>query len=321
VTPSTPKDPPSGTRLEWLSDKVLRGVIWTLLRLPLKTRLAVMSWLFRHILAGPAGYRARALANLAHVWPEKSEEERQAITEAALDNAARTMIELFDLPSLRDRMAKVTPEGPGVDAIEAARAEGRAILFLTGHFGNFDAPRVCMVARGLEIGGLYRALSNPYFNAYYSKAISAVSGPAFEQGRRGTINLVRHLKGGGASLLLFDVYDSGGVAIPFLGQPAPTLTSAAEIALKTNALVVPYFGLRNPDGVSFRAIFEAPIPNTTPEEMTRALSARLEARIEDTPGQWIWIHRRWKPKRQLKRSKKAAKANSVSSKSDGQPPG
>lgn len=304
-------DGPAGTWQDWLSDKALRALIRGLLLLPLRPRLALMSWVFRRLLAGPAGYRARARANLAHVWPDRSEAERHAIAEAALDNAARTIIELFDLPGLRDRMAEVTPEGPGVAAVEEARAAGRPILFLTGHFGNFDAPRVCMVARGLEIGGLYRALSNPYFNRFYSASISAVSGPAFEQGRRGTMNLVRHLKSGGASLLLFDVYDSAGAAIPFLGQPAPTLTSAAEIAVKTGALVVPYFGIRNPDGVTFRAVFEAPVPTDTPEAMTRALTARLEARIEEMPGQWIWIHRRWKPKRQRKRAARAKRSAEV----------
>lgn len=297
-----------GGWVDWLTDKLLRGLIRALLWLPLRPRLSLMSWIVRKLVAGPTGYRARALANLAYVWPDKPEAERRAIAEQALDNLGRLAIELFDKPGLRDRMAEVDPEGPGLAAIEAAKAEGRAILFVTGHYGNVDAPRLCMVARGMDVGGLFRPLANPYFNTFYVDAVSSVSGPAFLQGRRGTINLVRHLKEGGHALLLFDVYDSAGIPIPFLGKPAPTLTSAAEIALKSDAVIIPNYGIRNPDGHSFRAYFDAPIAPGTAEDMTRALTQSLERQIEDNPGQWIWIHRRWKPKRQAKRAAKAAKA-------------
>jgi KDO2-lipid IV(A) lauroyltransferase len=88
----------------------------------------------------------------------------------------------------------------------------------------------------------------------------------------------------------------------FMGQPAPTLTSAADIALRTGALLVPFFGVRKPDGVGFDVIFEAPVAHSDPVEMMRDVTRRLEARIRDHPEQWFWIHRRWKPKRQRKRA-------------------
>jgi KDO2-lipid IV(A) lauroyltransferase len=107
-------------------------------------------------------------------------------------------------------------------------------------------------------------------------------------------------------VLLFDVFDGAGVPIDFLGQPAPTLTSAADIALRTGALMIPFFGLRRGDG--FACVFDTPIPHSDPEEMMRAATRALEQRIAEDPGQWFWIHRRWKPKRQAKTQRKRAAA-------------
>ena len=300
---------PRGGWQDRLSDKVLRGMISAALALPQKQRLRLMGWAVRRIVAPLAGYRKRSMDNLAHVWPDMPEADRRRIADAVSDNAGRTMIENYDVPGLLDRMANASVTGDGLPAMEQARAEGRPILFVTGHYGNFEAPRAALVARGWRIGGLYRPMANPFFNEHYAANMHALSDPVFEQGRRGTMGLLRHIREGGMGVLLFDVYSSDGVPIDFLGQPAPTLTSAADIALKTGALFVPFFGIRQPDGQSFEAVFEAPIPHGDPVEMMREATARLEARIKDDPAQWFWIHRRWKPRRQAKRQRKRAAAN------------
>ncbi|SIS91459.1 KDO2-lipid IV(A) lauroyltransferase [Roseivivax lentus] len=302
------QDAPTGRFGDWLTDRVLRALIWLALRLPLRLRLRLMGRAVSRVIAPLAGYRARAMANLAHVWPDMPEAEARAIADAVADQAGRTMIENYGVAELLTRMKDAEITGDGLPAIEAARAEGRPVLFVTGHYGNFEAPRAALVARGYQIGGLYRPMSNPFFNAHYARNMHALSGPVFEQGRRGTMGLIRHVREGGMAVLLFDVYDSGGATFDFMGQPAPTLTSAADIALKTGALLVPFFGIRQPDGVSFTCVFEAPIAHSDALSMTKEMSARLEARIRQDPAQWFWIHRRWKPKRQMKRQRKRAAA-------------
>ncbi|MHA6344149.1 lysophospholipid acyltransferase family protein [Roseivivax sp. CAU 1761] len=289
-------------------DLAARGLIGALRALPLRLRLRLMGAAMARLVAPLAGYRQRALDNLAHVWPDMPLAERRRIAERVADNFGRTMIENYDIEGLRDRMAGARISGDGLAEIEAARAAGRPILFVTAHYGNFEAPRAALVARGWQIGGLYRPMSNPYFNAHYAENMHRLSGPVFAQGRRGTMGLVRHLSEGGAMVLLFDLYAGKGVPIDFLGRPAPTLTSAAEIALRTGALMVPFFGIRQPDGVRFEAVFEAPIPHGEPVEMMREATRRLEARIEADPAQWFWVHRRWKPDRQAKRQRKRAAA-------------
>jgi len=184
-----------------------------------------------------------------------------------------------------------------LNALQEARASGKPVLFVTGHFGNFEAPRAALVAKGYQIGGLYRPMSNPYFNTHYAENMHRLSGPVFEQGRRGTMGLLRHMKNGGMGVLLFDIYDARGIPITFMGKPAPTATSAAEIALKTGALLIPMFGVRRQDDLLFDIILQTPVAHGTALEMTMEMTKRLEAMVEEYPEQWFWIHRRWKPER------------------------
>jgi len=265
-----------------------------------------MGTLMSRAIAPLAGWRTRARANVAYIWPDKAEADRWAIADAAAYNAGRTMIENYDVKGLLRRMSGAPLTGPGVAALEEAKASGRPVLLITGHYGNFEAPRAALVGRGYRIGGLYRPMSNPYFNAHYAANMHALSDPVFKQGRRGTMGLLKHVRSGGMAVLLFDVFDGQGIPIDFLGKPAPTLLSAAEIALKTDALLLPFFGIRNGNG--FTCHFDTPIPHTTAEEMMQTATQCLEARIAEDPGQWFWIHRRWKPKRQSKTQRKRAAA-------------
>ncbi|WGW03251.1 lysophospholipid acyltransferase family protein [Tropicibacter oceani] len=291
-----------------LSDWAIRALIRGALLLPVRTRLNTVSWIVRRLVAPLVGWPARVRANLAYVWPDLPEAEVRKITEQAIDNVARAFIENYDVPEMLARGARAPLGGPGLAAVEQARAEGRPVLLVTGHYGSGECGRCALLARGYQIGGLIRPMSNPFFNEHYTQNMRDIGEPVFEQGRRGTMGLIKHIRDGGMAILLFDVYDSAGVPIDFLGKPAPTLTSVADIALKTGALVVPYFGIRHADRYGFDAVLEEPIPHGDPVDMMREATRRLEARIKEDPGQWMWLHRRWKPKRQEKRQRKRAAA-------------
>lgn len=98
--------------------------------------------------------------------------------------------------------------------------------------------------------------------------------------------------------LLVDQFMIRGAPLTFFGKPAPTALSAAELALKYDALLVPIYGIRQPDGLNFEIRVEAPILHSDAETMTQALNDSLEALTRQHMDQWFWIHRRWKPKRQ-----------------------
>ena len=97
-----------------------------------------------------------------------------------------------------------------------------------------------------------------------------------------------------------------GESLSFMGKPARTALSAAELALKYDALLVPVYGIRQPNGLDFKILVEPPIAHTTASEMTQALNDSLERLVRQHMDQWMWVHRRWKPERQRFQRKRAA---------------
>ncbi len=278
----------------YLTNAFIVGLIRLALVLPYKARIAFVGWVVQHVIGPVAGYRARALENLAMIWPQMPQERRAEIASRCLNNVGRSFIENYSARDFPKRMAKNTPTGAGVAALEKAAEQGKPVILVTGHYGNYEAMRACLVARGYDIGGLYRNMKNPYFNAHYVQTMEAFGGPVFPQGRRGTAGFVRHLKEGGQLVLLFDQHVFGAPALDFLGQPANTALSAAELALRYDALLIPFYGIRQADGVSFDTVLEAPVPHSDAATMTQALNDSLTARVKADPEQWFWVHRRWR---------------------------
>ena len=278
----------------YLTNAFIVGLIRLALVLPYKARIAFVGWVVQHVIGPVAGYRARALDNLAMIWPQMPQERRAEIASKCLNNVGRSFIENYSARDFPKRMAKNTPTGAGVAALEKAAEQGKPVILVTGHYGNYEAMRACLVARGYDIGGLYRNMKNPYFNAHYVQTMEAFGGPVFPQGRRGTAGFVRHLKEGGQLVLLFDQHVFGAPALDFLGQPANTALSAAELALRYDALLIPFYGIRQADGVSFDTVLEAPVPHSDAVAMTQALNDSLTARVNADPEQWFWVHRRWR---------------------------
>ncbi len=286
---------PVATRIRhWTVNAVLISLIRTALLLPYATRVRFLGWVVAHVIGPLAGYRRSALENLAKVWPHRPQDERRRIAMACLDNAGRAFIENYSGRDFPPRLAANPLSGPGWPALQAAAEAGRPVILVTGHYGNYEAVRAALVGRGFRIGGLYRDMSNPYFNAHYVKTMQAFGGPVFAQGRRGTAGFVRHLKQGGQLVLLFDQHVFGAPVLDFLGHPAHTAVSAAELALRYRADLIPFYGIRQPDGLSFDTVLEAPVPHSDPETMTQAMNDSLSARIEADPRQWFWVHRRWR---------------------------
>lgn len=287
---------------DWIVDRIARSVIAGLLLLPHPTRVAAMGWIARNVVGPLTGFTRRARANLAYIWPDMPEQDRRRIAHKVLDNAGRVIIENYATEDQLARAATWNTHGPGLDAAHAALAEGRPILFVSGHFGNYQAARAAMNVRGFSLGGLYRPLNNGYFNDHYVRTVEAVGGPAFARGRRGLASFMRHVKDGGHGALLIDQYYGDGVVVDFLGKPAPTAQSVGEIALKYNALVIPIYARRLDNGIDFDVLLEAPVPHTDAQTMTQALMDSLGAQVRERPGQWFWVHRRWKPDRQAARA-------------------
>ncbi|MEM6891807.1 MAG: lysophospholipid acyltransferase family protein [Pseudomonadota bacterium] len=290
----SPSLPASRKIVHYVSNLGIMAVIRLAQFLPYDTRIQFAGWLLQSLVGPLAGYQRRALSNLQRVMPRLSKAEHRLIARQCLNNVGRTLIEFYSTAEFLDRFRSNTLEGDGVAALEAAAAEGRPVLLVSGHYGNFESARAALVGRGYPVGGLYRNMANPYFNAHYVKAIESFGGPGFAQGRKGTAGFVRHLRNGGQLVLFIDQHVFGAPALDFMGVPARTSLSAAELSLRYNALLIPFYGIRQPDGLTFQTILEAPIPPSDPVAMTQALNDSLAARVRNDPTQWFWVHRRWR---------------------------
>ncbi|GGE40255.1 lysophospholipid acyltransferase family protein [Actibacterium pelagium] len=288
--------PSENTFGNWISDRVARGLIRLALSIPYEMRVRLFGKLMRYVIAPIAGYRKRALANLDLIYPDMIKAEKLRIANAACDNAGRSLIENYSAKEFIERMKSVEVSGPGLDHLRRAQEANQPVLLVSGHFGNYESVRAALMLGGFEVGCLYRPMRNPYFNKHYVNTLEHMGGPAFPQGKRGMMGLVKHLKSGGILAMLNDLHKGRGARLTFMGKPAKTATTGAEMALKYNALVIPFYGTRLENGLDFKVELEEPIPATDAETMTQAMNDNLQARVEKSPEQWFWIHRRWKDK-------------------------
>lgn len=277
-----------------LQDAALAVLIGLARQLPMHRRVPFMGWVVQYLVAPVAGTGRRVRSNLAHVMPELTPAQRRRLAARVHNNIGRAFIELFSGTDFLRLAAAMPLEGAGVAALEDAHARGRPVILVTAHLGNYDVARAALLARGYRVGGLYMPMSNPAFNARYIAAIGAIGQPLFERGRAGLGSMLRFLRRGGMLGMVADHYMEHGVVLDFVGKPARTALSAAELALRHDAALVPIYGIRQPDGLSFRVVAEAPIPHGDPLAMTQALNDSASARIRAHPEQWYWVHRRWK---------------------------
>lgn len=279
---------------EYIQNLAIKTVIGVALALPYRRRVVFMGWVMAQVVAPLAGWRKRIRDNLALIMPDLSAQEVERLVRTVPDNFGRSLIEIYSGDAFKNRVKDIEFQGEGVAALATAHEQKRPVILITGHFGNYDAPRAALIARGYPVGGLYNPMSNAFFNDQYVAAISGLGTPVFERSRKGLAAMVRFLKAGGIVGMVADHYMKHGVPVDFMGHPAWTALSAAEMAVKYDALVVPIYGLRHADGIGFDIIVDAPIAHGTPLEMTRAMNASLETLVRAHPEQWFWIHRRWK---------------------------
>lgn len=288
-----PSSPDTPTLRHRIDDAATAAIIGVMRLLPYRWRVPAMGWFSRTVL-GPLALNRRVRENLRHVFPDLPPAEVRRICREVADNFGRSFIELHSGPEFARFAATLPIGGPGLAALDEAHARQRPVILVSAHFGNYDAWRSGLSARGFRVGGLYMPMTNPAANRRYVATIESIAKPLFPRGAEGLADMIRFLRGGGMLGLLGDHYMATGELVDFLGKPAWTATSAAKMALKYNALLVPLYATRNPDGLTFTIEVEDPIPHSDALTMTQALNDSASARVRGHLGQWFWLHRRWK---------------------------
>lgn len=246
----------------------------------------------------PITHRARD--NLRAAYPEKSPEETEAILREMWDNLGRTVAEYPHLHKISMNGPDPRIEVTHVERSDAAMETGKGVLFISGHFANWEVMPAAAAQRGYDGGTVYRPVNNPYVDRWIVKQrINAGSKEMITKGPQGTRRIFTLLRRGKAIFLLADQKTNEGVAAPFFGQMAMTTPAPAGLALRLGAILLPAWNERL-KGARFRMHIHPPIrftPTGNSDEDVQALTARINQAIEECvrerPSQWLWIHRRW----------------------------
>ena len=235
-------------------------------------------------------HRRIAERNLAAAFPLRSAVERRLIARHAFQHFGRLLFELLKFSTLPPETMLARAEFDGEDRARHAYAQGKGVLFFTGHFGFWELHAIAHAVRLEPIGVLARALDNSELNT------------VLEQIRQRTGNTVlRLLHAGHGVALLIDQHIQGrdAVHVDFFERPAATTSALAALALRTGAPVVPVFALPLGSG-RFRMIYEHPVepPSADGEQAVREFTQRctdvLEMYVRRHPDLWLWMHRRWR---------------------------
>ncbi|GAB5389855.1 MAG: lysophospholipid acyltransferase family protein [Alphaproteobacteria bacterium] len=255
-------------------------------------------WIGRKI--GPRLSKSRtAQANLKLAFPEKSDAERRQIELDMWDNLGRVIAEYAHLETLlntaEDRFDfQISPEAARVIMPEAP------LVGIGGHLANWEAMAVAARSAGLETGIIYREPNNPHIRALLKRVRGPSAVKLFPKSPDGARAALKHLREGGFMGALIDQRFNRGAAVPFFGQDAMTATGPALMAVRSKAPMILVL-MERLEGARFRVHIPPPIPvpmdmdrNAAAVEMTRDATAQIEAHIRNKPGQWLWIHNRWK---------------------------
>ncbi|MCU1383230.1 MAG: hypothetical protein JWL71_1927 [Acidobacteria bacterium] len=245
-------------------------------------------------------HRRIAHRNLATAFPSRPEVERRAIARAAFAHFGRLLFELLQFSTLTPQQMLARVEIDGEERSRLAYAQGKGVLFITGHFGFWELQAMVHAVQVEPVSILARALDNPHLNRLLEEIRQGTGNTVVY--RRGTIRRVmRTLQAGHGVAVLIDqhIMSRDAIYVDFFERPAATTSAVAALALRTGAPVVPVFALPLGRG-RYRLIYEhqvTPPRADSPDairEFTQRCTDVLEMYVRRHPELWLWMHRRWR---------------------------
>ena len=240
--------------------------------------------------------RRTAMRNLEFAYPEKSIAERGAIADEVFTSIARLIWVFARFPQLNPENIKQYIRYEGLEHYLEAKKDGRGVLFATAHFGNWELSAFAHALMTEPMNIMIRPLDNPGIDRLVEDR-RRFSGNQLIIKWDSARAVLRALHKNEAVGVLIDQNTSleEGVFVDFFGVPACANVAFAKIAAKTGAAVIPGFAVWSQTEKRYILQFHPPLEiSGDPAEDTRRLHAKLEQVIREHPGQWLWIHRRWK---------------------------
>ena len=241
--------------------------------------------------------------NLRLAFPAESDEWIRRTTLAAYEHLGREAAAILRLSKL-DRQAIIDRTVPvGWDLMDAALAEGKGVMLVTGHYGNWEIAAATVASRGIPIAAIVRRQGNRLVDARLDQLRRNLGVETITQ-REAPSRVPRLLRKNAVIGIVGDQdARKSGVFVPFFGRPASTHRGPALFGLKLNAAIMACVARRLPGpGVRYEVSGQrVNVARTGDLEadvnaVTAELAARLEGEIRKAPEQYFWFHRRWKTK-------------------------
>ena len=237
--------------------------------------------------------------NLRLAFPEKDAAWRARILGEQWECNGRTVAEFPMMDRLLPSSGRI--EIVGGERLEAIARSGKPVVFVSGHFSNWEVMPAVIVNSGIPCEITYRAANNPYVDRRIRDSRFRYGVRLFApKGGDGAREMLEALgKGVSVALMNDQKFNKGGVAAPFFGRPVMTAPGPTRLALRFDTVLQP-MSVQRTRGARFRAVVHEPIVLERTGDRTadieagvHRVTAFVEARVRERPGEWFWVHRRW----------------------------
>lgn len=240
-----------------------------------------------------------AARNLRIAFPEADDAEVERLLRAQWIELGRSLTEFLVLDRIVADRGRLQVEGES--SLGAISGSDRPVVFISGHFSNFEVMAAAIVRAGVKCQVTYRAMNNPYVDERVRKSRFRYGVRLFApKGLEGARELMRALERGESVALMNDQKFNGGVAAPLFGRMAHTAPGPSTFALRFGAPIQPMSVQRVGPGARFKVIVHEQIHLQDTGDRTadieagvRKINAFIEDRVRARPTEWFWVHRRW----------------------------
>jgi KDO2-lipid IV(A) lauroyltransferase len=277
-----------------LHTAVLMPLVWLLRALPVEAASNLGGWVGRTFVGRLANPRL-VRRTIGVPFPDLSEAEADRLIDDMSENVGRVLGEALHLEAFAG------PGNPrlvlsGTEHIEAARARGRGILFIGGHFANWELFEVALAGLGLDGAKVLQHPNNPFVLEMAARHRYAYGlNEQIASGEGVFTRVCEALRAGRVVQMLADQRTAKGAKVPFFGVETTTNLVPARAARETGAPVI-LMSIRRLGPARFAITFHPPRsfgPTDDEIAIMRWVNAFYEDELRATPGQWLWGHPRW----------------------------
>ena len=210
-------------------------------------------------------------------------------------NYGMTFIEYIHLDFYKKKLDFVEIEGE--EYLKNIIGSEKQVIFVSGHFSNFEIMSMEITKRKVKLATIYRPLNNYFLNPFMEYLRKKyVCSNQIKKGLNGVRDAINFIKNGFSIALMIDQRVSEGEKINFFNKPALTTTLPAQLAIKYNLPIVPVF-IERLKSNKFKITFHNEINSSLFKDtidLSKKLNQILEKMITKKPNEWIWTHNRWK---------------------------